>query len=34
MPKVGNYDVNYKNIVIKTSDGSIISGKTNIDIFG
>jgi len=32
MPQV--YDVNYKNIVIKTSDGSVISGKTNINVFG
>jgi len=34
MPQVGNYVVNYKNIIIKTSDGSVISGKTNIDAFG
>lgn len=34
MPQVSNYDVNYKNIVIKTSDGSVISGKTNINVFG
>lgn len=33
MPQVGNA-VSYKNIVIKTSDGSVFSGKTNIDAFG
>ena len=30
----GEYVVNYKNVIIKTSDGSVISGKTNIDVFG
>ncbi|OPY18129.1 MAG: hypothetical protein A4E74_00776 [Syntrophus sp. PtaB.Bin075] len=34
MPQVGNYVVNYKNIIVKTSDGSVITGKTNIDAFG
>ena len=34
MPQMGNYVVNYKNIIVKTSDGSVISGKTNIDAFG
>jgi len=34
MPQVGNYVVNYKNIIVKTSDGSVISGQTNIVAFG
>lgn len=31
---VENYDVNYKNIMVKTSDDSVIIGKTNICNFG
>lgn len=27
------YDVKYKNIVVKTSDGSIVKGKINISNF-
>ena len=30
MPQFNGYVVNYKNIIVKTSDGSVITGKTNI----
>ena len=30
MSQFNGYVVNYKNIIVKTSDGSVITGKTNI----
>ncbi len=34
MATLGNYELNYKNIKAKISDGSIITGKMNIAAFG
>lgn len=33
MAKYVNYEINYKNIKTKISDGTIISGKINISAF-